>query len=237
MRIAVLDDDQAQTDFCSQTLSPAGHICHAFSSGRELARQLRRQTFDLLILDWNVPDMSGKEILCWVRGSLSERLPVLFVTSRKSEADIVSILNHGADDYVVKPIPGNVLLARVSSLLRRTYELSATGREIYGHYDFDLNAKQALLKGTAAALTPKEFELALLLFQHLGRTLSRAHIRDVIWNQIAEISSRTIDTHVSALRAKLNLRPENGYRLVAVYGYGYRLAQMNSVETLERTSH
>lgn len=93
MRIAVLDDDSAQADLVCQTLSAAGHVCHAYVAGRELVRQLRRQTFDLLVLDWNVPDMSGEEVLRWVRESLSERLPVLFMTNRGQESDITSILN------------------------------------------------------------------------------------------------------------------------------------------------
>ncbi|HXZ07554.1 MAG TPA: response regulator transcription factor [Paraburkholderia sp.] len=234
MRIAVLDDDQAQTDFICQTLSAAGHISHAFASSRELVRQLRRQTFDLLVLDWNVPDMSGEEVLRWVRESVSDRLPVLFMTSRGRETDITSILNLGADDYIVKPVAASVLLARVGSLLRRAYQLSASAtREVYGDYEFDLGAKKVLLKGTSVALTQKEFELALLLFQHLSRPLSRAHILDVIWNQVTEIPSRTMDTHVSMLRAKLNLRPEHGYRLTPIYGYGYRLERVERTERVE----
>lgn len=227
MRIAVLDDDPAQADFVCETLSTAGHICHAFGEGKVLVKQLRRQTFDLLVLDWNVPDMSGDEVLHWVRQSLSERLPVLFMTSRSRETDITSMLNSGADDYVVKPVPASVLLARVGSLLRRAYQLNpAAAKEVFGEFEFDIGAKQVQVKGKSVALTQKEFELALLLFQHLSRPLSRAHILDVIWKQATEIPSRTMDTHVSMLRAKLGLRPENGYRLTPIYGYGYRLERI-----------
>ncbi len=95
-----------------------------FPKGRALVQQLHRQTFDLLILDWLVPDLSGEEVLRWVRSTLSERVPVIFMTSRGGESDIVSMLNAGADDYVVKPVAANVLLARVGSLLRRTYQLN-----------------------------------------------------------------------------------------------------------------
>jgi DNA-binding response OmpR family regulator len=224
MRIAVLDDDPAQTDFACQTLSAAGHVCHPFSAGNVLVKHLRRETFDLLLLDWNVPDMPGDEVLRWVRQSLSERLPVLFMTSRSRESDITAMLNLGADDYVVKPVSGALLLARVSSLLRRAYPGDPTAtRELYGEFDFDLKARQVLVRGQAASLTQKEFELALLLFQYLNRPLSRAHILDMIWKQATDIPSRTMDTHVSMLRTKLGLRPEHGYRLTPIYGYGYRL--------------
>ena len=229
MRIAVLDDDSAQADLVCQTLSAAGHICHAYGAGRELVRQLRRQTFDLLVLDWNVPDMSGEEVLHWVRESLSERLPVLFMTSRGRETDITSILNTGADDYLVKPVSAGVLLARVGSLLRRAYYLKPPAtKEVFGEFEFDLGAKHVVVRGTAVSVTQKEFELALLLFQHLSRPLSRAHILDVIWKQATDIPSRTMDTHVSMLRSKLGLRPEHGYRLTPIYGYGYRLERIEA---------
>lgn len=228
MRIAVLDDDPAQADLVCKTLSAAGHICHAFAEGRTLVRQLRRQTFDLLVLDWNVPDMSGEEVLRWVRESLSERLPVLFMTSRSRDADITSILNTGADDYVVKPVSAGVLLARVGSLLRRAYQINSTAlKEIFDDYEFDLSARHVMVRGTLVTVTQKEFELALLLFQHLSRPLSRAHILDVIWKRATDIPSRTMDTHVSVLRSKLGLRPENGYRLTPIYGYGYRLERID----------
>jgi DNA-binding response OmpR family regulator len=227
MRIAVLDDDPAQAGLVCETLSAAGHVCHAYAEGRALVRQLRRQTFDLLVLDWNVPDMSGEEVLRWVRESLSDRLPVLFMTSRSRDADITSILNTGADDYIVKPVSAGVLLARVGSLLRRAYQVnSAALKEIFDDYEFDLGARHVVVRGTPVTVTQKEFELALLLFQHLSRPLSRAHILDVIWKRATDIPSRTMDTHVSVLRTKLGLRPENGYRLTPIYGYGYRLERL-----------
>jgi len=227
MRIAVLEDDPAQTEFVCQTLTAAGHACHAYAKGAELVRQLRRETFDLLVLDWNVPDMPGDEVLRWVRQSLSMRLPVLFMTNRSREADIALMLNNGADDYIVKPVSAPVLLARVGSLLRRAYQLHAPAlKEVFGDYQFDLKSRQVSVGGKPVALTHKEFDLALLLFQHLSRPLSRAHILDVIWKQSDDIPSRTMDTHVSMLRSKLGLRPENGYRLTPIYGYGYRLERI-----------
>jgi DNA-binding response OmpR family regulator len=227
MRIAVLEDDPAQADFVCQTLTTDGHICHVFPTGPALVKELGRQTFDLLVLDWNVPEMSGEEVLCWVRKSLSDHLPVLFMTSRSRESDIASMLNSGADDYVVKPVPVSILLARVNSLLRRTYQFSQPSNvETFDEIVFDLKSKLVTVRGTPVALMSKQFEIALLLFQHMSRPLSRAYIRDVIWKQATDVPSRTIDTHVSSLRAKLGLRPENGYRLSPIYGYGYRLERI-----------
>jgi DNA-binding response OmpR family regulator len=224
MRIAVLDDDLAQADFVARTLRMAGHTCYVFSEGRALVRQLKRQTYDLLVLDWNLPGLSGEEVLRWVRMNLADRVPVLFMTSRDAEADITSILDLGADDYVVKPSSAGILIARVGSLLRRAYQIdTAAAKEAFGEFEFDRISTQVVVKGVVVNLTQKEFDLGLLLFRHLSRPLSRNYIRETVWKQETEIPSRTMDTHVSMLRVKLGLRPENGYVLTPIYGYGYRL--------------
>ncbi|MEQ5844218.1 DNA-binding response regulator [Paraburkholderia acidicola] len=224
MRIAILDDDADQAALTNDTLTGAGHTCHTFEQGQLLLRQLRRESFDLLVLDWNVPDLSGAEVLAWVRQNLSERLPVLFVSSRARESDIVTMLNAGADDYVVKPVSAGVLTARVASLLRRSYPMNpASTKETFGNLEFDLKLRQVSVDGNTVSMTQKEFDLALLLFQHLSRPLSRAHILDAVWKQTTDIPSRTLDTHIAMVRTKLALRPENGFRLTPIYGYGYRL--------------
>ncbi|MBI0328926.1 response regulator transcription factor [Burkholderia plantarii] len=228
MRIAVLDDDESQTDFVSQTLTAVGHTCYAFSEGKALKKRLQRETFDLLVLDWNVPDLSGEELLKWVReNQVEHRLPIIFMTSRDDEAGITEILNAGADDYVVKPVSAPILRARIHSLLRRAYPAhnEAAIREFDG-YRFDTTLKQAFVAEQPVNLTQKEFDLALLLFQHVDQPLSRAHILDLVWKQAADVPSRTMDTHISMLRTKLALRPENGYRLAPIYGYGYRLERL-----------
>ncbi|MCA3795093.1 MAG: response regulator transcription factor, partial [Burkholderia sp.] len=124
-----------------------------------------------------------------------------------------------------------ILRARIGSLLRRAYPVNAeaTVRE-FDQFRFDVNLKQAYVGDKAVSLTQKEFELALLLFQHLDRPLSRAHILDLVWKQATDIPSRTMDTHISMLRTKLGLRPENGYRLAPIYGYGYRLERVGQGE-------
>jgi len=126
MRIAILDDDQNLLDLTVATLKDAGHVCHPFSSGKAMLHQLHRESFDLLILDWQVPDLSGTEILQWVREKLSSTLPVLFMTNRSAEDDIVAGLAAGADDYMIKPFDPYVFLARVNALLRR--EICSTPR-------------------------------------------------------------------------------------------------------------
>ncbi|MEM5436032.1 response regulator transcription factor [Paraburkholderia diazotrophica] len=227
MRIAVLEETQAQAEFVCRTLSAAGHACHAFEDGQALIGQLRSQPFDLLVLDRDVPGLPADDVLHWVRGNLVERLSVLLMLSADDTSDPLA----DVDDCLVKPISAATLLARVGMLLRGTGQKLAAGKEVFGEYEFEPGSKRVHVRGQPVTLTHKEFELALLLFKHLSRPLSRSHILDAIWKQAATIPSRTMDTHVSMLRTKLGLRPENGYRLMPIYGYGYRLERIENGDT------
>ncbi|GAA4031854.1 response regulator transcription factor [Actimicrobium antarcticum] len=194
-----------------------------------MLNQLRRESFDMLIIDWQVPDLSGADVLLWAREKLPPVLPVLFMTSRSGEDDIVAGLAAGADDYMIKPIRRGELVARVQALLRRAYPTQNTIEQIqFSQYIFEPRTGRLLANGELIELTQKEFDLALLLFRNLGRPLSRAYILEAVWSRDVEIPSRTMDTHVSRVRTKLKLRPEHGFRLAPVYSYGYRLEQVAS---------
>lgn len=224
----MLDDDCSQTDLVCQVLTSAGHSCHPFQSGKEMLNQLRRESFDMLIIDWQVPDLSGPEVLHWAREKLPAILPVLFMTSRSGEDDIMAGLAAGADDYMIKPIRRGELVARVQALLRRAYPSQNPVEQIqFGDYIFEARTCRLTREGAVIEVTQKEFDLALLFFRNLGRPLSRAYILEAVWARDIEIPSRTMDTHVSRVRSKLQLRPENGFRLAPVYSYGYRLEQIS----------
>ncbi|MDO9194161.1 MAG: response regulator transcription factor [Undibacterium sp.] len=229
MRIAILDDDQSILELVCTILSAAGHVCHPFDSGKEMLHQLRRESYDMLILDWQVPDLSGTEVLHWVREKLPPTLPVLFMTSRSGEDDIVAGLAAGADDYMIKPIRRGELVARVQALLRRAYPSQTADEHVhFGPYKFETRAGRVSINDAPVEMTQKEFDLALLLFRNIGRPLSRAYILEAVWSRDIDIPSRTMDTHISRVRSKLELRPENGYRLAPVYSYGYRLEQVTA---------
>lgn len=240
MRIAILDDDELQLGLIRHLLEKSGFHCHAFASGRALMHELRRESFDLLVLDWHVPDVSGPEVLKWVREGLdqrpdqqaAQRIPVLFVTGRTSEDDIVAGLAAGADDYMIKPLRPSELVARVQALLRRAHPGKVRDQLEFEPYRFEPQQSEVsfTIAGTSrtVALTQKEFDLALLLFRNAGRPLSRSHIRETVWGSDVEIPSRTMDTHVSRIRTKLELGPEAGYRVMPVYSYGYRLDRIGA---------
>jgi DNA-binding response OmpR family regulator len=145
-------------------------------------------------------------------------------TSRTDKNDITAALDAGADDFIIKPESGTVIAARMNAILRRTIGRPSDDRfETFGRYRFDRATETVTLDGEAIALTAKEFALARLFFASLGRPLSRAYILETIWKNVAELSTRTLDMHVSRVRAKLRLRAEHGYGLQTVFGYGYRL--------------
>lgn len=229
MRIAVLDNDRSQAELVCQVLTSTGHSCHAFNSTKEMLSQLRRESYDMLVIHWQRPELNGVEVLSWARERLSATLPVLLMTNCSSEDDIVAGLAAGADDYMIKPIRRGELVARVQALLRRAYPTQNTVEQIqFGHYVFEARTGRLTMKGHPVELTQKEFDLALLFFRNIGRPLSRAYILEAVWARDIEVPSRTMDTHVSRVRSKLQLRPEHGFKLVPVYSYGYRLEQMPS---------
>src|ERR1044071_10361558 len=120
MRIAILEDDPHQSAAITLWLTEAGHHCHEYRRGGDLMRESGRESFDLFVLDWELPDISGIQVLRWIRQRAEALVPVLFVTARTGEEDIVKALQEGADDYMVKPVRQSELLARVNALWRRS---------------------------------------------------------------------------------------------------------------------
>jgi DNA-binding response OmpR family regulator len=230
MRIAALDDESGQRDLMRMTMERMGHEFHGYGFAKPLLRDLRQQSFDLLILDWTLPDMSGPAVVKRIRDEFNNRLPILFVADRREEADMVEGLAVGADDFMVKPIRTAELEARVHALLRRAYPARHDTELAFGPYHFLPQRRMLKVNGVQAELKHREYELALFLFQNMGRLLSREHLREAIWGISDETSSRSLDTHVSRLRTKLDLRPSHGFLLSAIYGLGYRLEAVDSEE-------
>ncbi|WP_286999508.1 MULTISPECIES: response regulator transcription factor [Comamonas] len=223
MRIAVLDDDRLLLEMMERVIQEMGNTYQLYETGQACLQDLRRETFDMLIVDWELPDTSGPEVIRWARQHLDASLPILFITHRSEERDIVEGLQCGADDFMTKPVRVAELKARMHALLRRAYPECTDDVQTFGPYTFTRSSLSVTFGGKEVVLTYREFALALLLFQNAGRLMSRDHLREVVWGQNSEVLSRTLDTHVSRLRQVLQLRPGNRYSIAAVYGLGYRL--------------
>jgi DNA-binding response OmpR family regulator len=168
-------------------------------------------------------------VLQWARQNLDWRIPVIFMTRKDSDEDVVYALEQGADDYVSKPVSKGVVMARVRAMERRVFG-EKTEKEIIkaGQFDIDPSAGTVVRDGEAVNLTDREVKLAILLFSNVGRLLSRDYLLENVWGINPDVVTRTVDTHVSRLRQKLELYPENGWQLKAVYQHGYRLEQVTS---------
>lgn len=233
MRIAAVDDDPAQLDLIKAVVASMGHDCHPFLDGTSLLRLLPRETFDLFIVDWELPDISGPKVIRTIRTMSMAPMPILMMTNRSDERDIIEGLNCGADDYMVKSARVGELRARLMALLRRGGHTPTPTELIWGRYRFLVQDRMVRVDGVeASTLTSKEFDLALLMFRNLGRLLSRAHLIEAVWGIDADISSRSLDVYMSHVRSKLSLRAESGYKLVSVYNHGYRLEDLGPAPTL-----
>ncbi|MFQ6557621.1 response regulator transcription factor [Pseudomonas sp. Lb2C1-1] len=240
MRIAILDDEPTELALLQDALDTYTlhdgtlPICTAFSSSPELLRRLKRDTFDLIILDWQMPEISGLQMLLWIKEHLQPAPPVVMLTSRTAERDVVQALNAGADEYVSKPFRQAELRARLTNVLRHCQGQKSQDEDvlIFGTIRFDIQESRVSVDAVPVSLTLREFNLALLLFKNQGRPLSRSYLYEHLWARDEMLSSRTLDTHIYRIRNKLNLTSEFGWVLSTVYGYGYRLEALGVQEII-----
>jgi DNA-binding response OmpR family regulator len=228
-RIALLEDsiDEAKA-FIDLLNAHDCDVLHQRSAG-DFLDMLRHESFDLLVLDWNLPGMTGFEVLRELRSGDWARVPVLMLTARNGELETVQALEGGADDFLSKPCRPYELVARIRVLTRPSRAQAYSSVETHFGFEFDTQRQTVHGHGRALTLPSKEFNVALLLFRQAGRPLSRAHLQQAVWHG-QSTSGRTIDTHVSRLRAKLGLTRENGFRLQSIHGIGYRLERIDELE-------
>ena len=222
--IGLVEDDVDQARLYTAWLEESGYRVLVFHTASEFRRRLGAASVDGVLLDWGLPDAEGPEVVDWLRHSAHAGLPVVFLTARVTEADIVAGLRAGADDYVPKPPRKGELLARLAAVLRRTGAANADPvlRDV-PPWEIDTRQRRVLLAGEEVELTDREFDLAAYLFRRPGRIVSRDALLSQVWNLGSGVATRTVDTHVSRLRRKLLLDGEHGWRLTAVYQHGYRL--------------
>ena len=226
MKIALLEDEPYQARLIKTLLEMSGHHRDHFSTGEEFLDSVDGDSYGLFILDWELPGISGIGVLQRIRQQYCWQTPVLFTTTRDDKEDIVTALEMGADDYMVKPVDPKEMLARITAMARRYSSAAIDVQQLaLGAFVIDVRERTITSAGKLVNLTSKEFDLAVCFFNEIGHILSRESLLETVWGINADITTRTIDTHVSRLRKKLGLAPENGWQLESIYHHGYRLTR------------
>lgn len=219
-RIHLIEDDSDIRRLVAAALARAGHDIETSSSALEGLQQIVSTSPDVVILDLGLPDLDGGELLRMLRAV--SQVPVIVATARDDDASVVRLLDAGADDYIVKPYSAENLEARVRAVLRRGMGEEPATVSV-GELTIDRSAREAMLGGRALDLSPKEFDLLLLLVERSGSVVTKREMLAEVWREPYGGSERTVDVHLSWLRKKLGESASEPRYLQTVHGVGIKL--------------
>jgi two-component system, OmpR family, phosphate regulon response regulator PhoB len=222
-RILVVEDEPAIAELITLNLRHDGHEVQVAPSSQDADDAIRAALPDLVLLDWMLPGESGVQLAQrWRRDARTRELPILMLTARSDERDVVQGLDSGADDYLTKPFSPSVLVARIRSLLRRKAPQALDTAVQIGNLRLDPSTMRVSAGDTAIKLGPTEFRLLRFLMNHPERVHSRAQLLDRVWGDHVFIEERTVDVHVKRLREALG-PVQCAVLLETVRGAGYRM--------------
>jgi two-component system, OmpR family, response regulator RegX3 len=219
--VLVIEDELAVREAIKFHLERAGFTVRAEETAGAGWEAL--EGVSAVVLDWMLPDEPGIAWLTRLRNSRHSSIPVLMLTARASEIDRVDGLDAGADDYLTKPFSAAELAARVRALLRRSNREQPRGKVVVGTLEINFDEGHARLNGRSLELTRREFDLLAFLTSNLGRVYSRQELLDRVWGQDFMGGERTVDQHITQLRARLEDDPNESQYLETVRGKGYRM--------------
>lgn len=220
-RILVVDDEPKIVDVIKSYLEKNGYAVATACGGREALEKFKNENPSLIILDWMLPDITGEEI-CRVLRKTSA-VPVIMLTARAEEENILAGFRFGADDYVVKPFSPRQLMARVEAVLRRTGGEPCSARTFGGgELVIDLAGREAVKDGTPVSLTPNEFKIVGALARHPQKVFTREELIAAALGDDFEGLDRVVDSHIKNIRQKLETDPKNPRYILTVHGVGYK---------------
>ncbi len=230
-RLLIIDDDARLAAMVSDYLGAAGLSVERSLTGRQGLAALERGSFDAVILDVMLPDIDGFELCRRIRARSAT--PILMLTARGDETDRIVGLELGADDYLPKPFNPRELLARLRAIMRRRGEggPGAAGTLRFGRLEIDRESRRLSVGGEDKALTSHQFDLVVALAENAGRVLSRERLMDLVNGDDLEAADRTVDVHISRLRALIEDDPKHPRRIITVRGAGYVFARKQDGET------
>jgi len=227
VRILIVDDEPNVVELVDYNLKLHGFTTDIAYDGRVASQKIKDQSFDLIILDQMIPLVSGIELLKSIRENKeTQNIPVLMLTAKNDEADVVQALNFGADDYITKPFRVHEMIARVKSILRRSTSVSSGGGR-YAFEDFEINEDtfEVIVQGEFVKFTTKEFRLLLYMIQNPNRVIRREQLLNDVWGYDYLGESRTVDVHILNVRKKIEPNPKYPKYLVTIIGEGYKFIQ------------
>lgn len=224
-RILIIEDDNRLAEMVRDYLGNAGFSAEVAGNGSSGLAAHKSRNFDAIILDLMLPDMDGLEICRQLR--TSDRVPILMLTAKGDPMDRVIGLEIGADDYLPKPFEPRELLARLRAILRRSTFPPEQPEEIlrFGSLEIDSSAMEARLSGNRCDLTSHQFNLLEIMARAPGRVLTRDYLMDQLKGHELEAFDRSIDVHISRIRAEIESDPKNPKRVITVRGAGYVFAR------------
>lgn len=220
-RIVLIEDDVEIRRLAANALSEQGHDVESADRALDGLELAVKGSPDLVVLDLGLPDIDGTELLRMIR-SVSQ-VPVIVITARGADETVVSTLDSGADDYLVKPFSMNQLEARVRAVLRRRRGTSEANTMTVGNLVVDVPARMATLAGDPIDLSPKEFDLLKVLVERVGEVLTKRELLAEVWREPYGGSDHTIDVHLSWLRRKLGETAHSPRYIQTVHGVGVKL--------------
>ncbi|CAE6767563.1 Sensory transduction protein regX3 [Paraburkholderia aspalathi] len=234
MKIALCPEQGTLTRKAAEYLPSGVEHYQFFMTPASLFRALKEFHWDLVIVGWNFRDLRGSDLMRWFRATFPELPRIIFVTKNQEAESIIGALDGGAIDYIFAPIPSAVLRARLDAISRRfqlqtPQKVGPSASESpqstlqFGLYVFHQRHHFVDIRDKRIVLRPKEYALALLLFKNRGRAISREVLHEALWGNLDNFPTRTLDTHLSRLRAKLNIVKDNGFEIKQIRGVGYRM--------------